>query len=78
MNDSPTIFHQKWKMGQKKHSRQFVYSNDLIMVIAAYSEEMSQPLIPLNISFFSAYHLGGVALTSHFEDCTNNAEMKEH
>lgn len=65
-------------MGLRVHSGHFVYSKDLIMAISSCSEEMPQPPIPLNVSLFSAYHLGGVALTGGFEACTKNAKMKEH
>lgn len=65
-------------MGLQVHSGHLVYSKDLTMVISSHSEEMSQPPIPQNVSLFSAYRLGGVALTGGFEDCTNNAKMKEH
>ena len=50
-------------MGLKVHSGHFVYSEDPIIVISSYSEEMAQPSIPLNVSFFSAYHLGEALLS---------------
>lgn len=65
-------------MGLKVHSGHFVYSKVLIIVISSYSKERPQPPIPLNVSLFSAYHLGGVALSGGFEDCTNNTKRKEH
>lgn len=68
VNDSPTIYQRKWNIGLKVHSGHFVNSKDLTVVISSDSEEMPQPPIPLNVSLFSAYHLGGVAVTSGFED----------
>lgn len=65
-------------MGLQGHSGHFVHSKGPIMVVSSQSEEMSQPAIPLNVSLLSAYHLGVIALTGGFADCTKYAKIKEH
>lgn len=64
-------------MGLQGHSGHF-YSKGSIMVVSSQSGEMSQPPIPLNVSLLSAYHLGVLALTDGFTDCSKYAKIKEH